>query len=102
MQAWFTGTYAANIMIDTEGDALIMDFGIARSTGDHQWSMPALTARDRLRGARLPRRSHHGGRDHGHRRYMAPERPGRPSTSARYATGLILATCCRRATDRAR
>jgi serine/threonine protein kinase len=85
----------ANIMIDAEDEAVIMDFGIARSTGGAATmgcSRAPADSREPGAGSGRPhRRGHH--RRNG--RVWRPSRPGRTgrSTGRRLCPGLILPTC---------
>ena len=83
----------ANIMIDADGEGLIMDFGVARSTGD-----PGALSRERREGKlAVPRELSVGhtmaGSVVGTVEYMAPEQARAQPVDQRadiYAFGLIL------------
>ncbi len=69
----------ANIMVDTEDDALIMDFGIALSAGDPRARMAAIAASKDSAETMLARRrsngrgqQHRPGRHHRHARLHVP------------------------------
>jgi eukaryotic-like serine/threonine-protein kinase len=85
----------ANIMIDADGEALIMDFGIARSTGDVP--VVARATRASLAGVVREAESQYAATIHGAIvgtvEYMAPEQARGEAVDQRadiYAFGLIL------------
>lgn len=82
----------ANIMIEGNGDALIMDFGVARSTGEPK-PLPASSSPDDQLRALLATEHTMAGSVVGTIEYMAPEQAqGQPVDQRAdiYAFGLIL------------
>ena len=83
----------ANIMIGAEGEALIMDFGIALSTGDASASAGGSFIPDNLRRGSADYAATTSGAVIGTLEYMAPEQATAQPVDQRadiYAFGLIL------------